>query len=280
MPKVKRILLILYFICIAGISVWVPWKLMPPVQRVVEVPIGYSLIWSPPTTPVEGSNLARYWSNFAVIDGKRILLETVCLSAFFGVGWLLLTAKKQLQLPDAGGIPAGPPGNSVNQREEIDTKHMQSCSENQDSHNTTAHRHVEKEAPGLAEAENISVIRICRTIAIAVKRQMQRMEPCLSSDFNSAWDEFCDQVQGVESIYYDNYVETARGLILPEVIRLHFHEIRAIWNQMDSLDPEASNDIPDDSSINEEPIGEFILEHYLLKMAGSWEIKEVSDLQE
>jgi hypothetical protein len=96
MPKAKRILLTLYFIGLAGISVWVPWKLTPPLGRAVSVPIGYSLICLPPTEPIEGIKYPESWFRFAAIDGMRIFFEVVCLSAFFGVGWLLLPDKRQL----------------------------------------------------------------------------------------------------------------------------------------------------------------------------------------
>jgi hypothetical protein len=43
----------------------------------------------------------------------------------------------------------------------------------------------------------------CRTIAISIRRQMQRMEPSLSSDLGNAWNEVCIQVQGEESIHWD-----------------------------------------------------------------------------
>lgn len=132
----------------------------------------------------------------------------------------------------------------------------------------------DKQRPGRtvsmeANADRVSAVRVCRTIAASVSRKMKNMEPCLSSDFNNAWDEFCDQAQGIESIYYDEYLEMALSLITKQIDMLDQSIKVMIWHNLSSPEPEIVLNPADDSSVNEDAMAEFILESYVLKMAGS-----------
>jgi hypothetical protein len=77
MNNTRRIILIIYFILVAIVSIYVPWRFITEGK---EFSINYyTLIWSP-LSP-------------AVVDFQRVLLEIISLTAIAGVALLLADPK-------------------------------------------------------------------------------------------------------------------------------------------------------------------------------------------
>jgi len=118
----------------------------------------------------------------------------------------------------------------------------------------------------------------CRSIAISVRREMQRMDPCLCSDFDNAWNELCVQVQGT-SLYSETetYLQTLESMIYHRLQKLDDNSKSAIWYQTDNFE-RVSEEQLGRTSYDDNELIEFILHGYVLSMAASWENKQTRDL--
>ncbi len=91
------------------------------------------------------------------------------------------------------------------------------------------------------------------------------------------WDEICVQVQGEESVMWEDYVDTIQPLILSEVARLDATLKQAIW-----LQSEESFDWRFDNKDHEGPIvceddviANYILKDFVLSAAADWTNKRI-----
>jgi hypothetical protein len=60
-----------------------------------------------------------------------------------------------------------------------------------------------------------------------VVRQLRKQPSMIH--LNSAWDDICVQVQAVESLYWENYLDTVDGFVHSEVSALLPYELKAVW---------------------------------------------------
>jgi hypothetical protein len=112
MNPARRFLLVVYSLCLTLILVYVPWKCTPPlVNRNLEVPLGYSFVWSPPSPPpttgdvfdqvaeeFKPKRINPEWYKYAKVDFSRLALEIGGISALGVVGFLF-TARRSKTLP-------------------------------------------------------------------------------------------------------------------------------------------------------------------------------------
>ena len=77
--------------------------------------------------------------------------------------------------------------------------------------------------------------KACEQVATAVIKVLRAdKESRLSGDdsgLQNVWDEICVQIRGESSIYWDDYLDTAKRIIEAEVSNLDKSEIEAIWLQ-------------------------------------------------
>jgi len=80
--------------------------------------------------------------------------------------------------------------------------------------------------------------KACEQVATAVIKVLRAdKESRLSGDdsgLQNVWDEICVQIRGESSIYWDDYLDTAKRIIEAEVSNLDKSEIEAIWLQTDN----------------------------------------------
>jgi len=80
--------------------------------------------------------------------------------------------------------------------------------------------------------------KACEQVATAVIKVLRAdKESRLSGDdsgLQNVWDEICVQIRGESSIYWDDYLDTAKRIIKAEVSNLDKSEIEAIWLQTDN----------------------------------------------
>lgn len=83
--------------------------------------------------------------------------------------------------------------------------------------------------------------------------QLKRMRGCLSGDdsgLKTAWEEFCVQVQGEESFFWDAYEETVKQAISAALLNVQQLDMAAMWFQTSSgwdwlAEHESGNELPD-----------------------------------
>jgi hypothetical protein len=97
------------------------------------------------------------------------------------------------------------------------------------------------------------------------------------TELESVWDEFCVQVQGENSFYWDAYVETAKQFINGYAELLPIHVNQAIWLQTDegfewTLDNE-NEKLDFYGSIDS--ITDYIFNTHLLFLAETWTNKRI-----
>ena len=93
------------------------------------------------------------------------------------------------------------------------------------------------------EAYRIVVAAIASTCAERIKRRALRIlrgqKAMLSGDdsgLKTIWQEYCAQVQGEQSYFWDTYVEHVEMAIFSATAGLPAHELRALWLQTDESD--------------------------------------------
>jgi hypothetical protein len=117
--------------------------------------------------------------------------------------------------------------------------------------------------------------RACRQITRKAIAALRAIKDVLSGDDSAlvnAWDEICVQIQGEQSLYWDAYEETVRGVVTSALSGLAPFELDAIWLQTQegqewSCDDEEDRE-PD--PVCEEHIAEYIAAEYVYAEAGSW----------
>ena len=115
--------------------------------------------------------------------------------------------------------------------------------------------------------------KACEQVAIAVIKVLRAdKESRLSGDdsgLQNVWDEICVQIRGESSIYWDDYLDTAKRIIKAEVSNLDKSEIEAIWLQTDNgEDWDRDNQSEEEANIvnngaSEFPFIEIISDHEL-----------------
>ena len=115
--------------------------------------------------------------------------------------------------------------------------------------------------------------KACEQVATAVIKVLRAdKESMLSSDnsgLQNVWDEICVQIRGESSIYWDDYLDTAKRIIKAEVSNLDKSEIEAIWLQTDNgEDWDRDNQSEEEANIvnngaSEFPFIEIISDHEL-----------------
>lgn len=88
-----------------------------------------------------------------------------------------------------------------------------------------------------AELVHQVAINVAARAASRAMRQLSKMPSGLSGDdsgLRSAWEEFCVQVQGEESFFWEEYQQTVRQSISGVLSRLPCLELVALWLQSDS----------------------------------------------
>src|SRR4051812_33832365 len=79
--------------------------------------------------------------------------------------------------------------------------------------------------------------RECKRLSRRVIRHLQSMKDSMLSGDDSAlanfWDEFCVQVQGQESGFWEHYVDLVNQIVLGFVEKLDSETKKAIWLQTD-----------------------------------------------
>lgn len=80
---------------------------------------------------------------------------------------------------------------------------------------------------------------IAARAAVRTVRQLAKMPATLSGDdsgLRSVWEEFCVQVKGDESIFWDEYQDTVKQCISGAFVRLPHLQTVALWLQSDAGD--------------------------------------------
>jgi hypothetical protein len=131
--------------------------------------------------------------------------------------------------------------------------------------------------------ERLSESRIVRELAKTVEeritrrvvRDLQRMDVTLSGDdsgLKTTWDEVCVQIQYQESVHWEVYEETVRGLVEGYVDELPNYEAEAVWLQTqhgwdwDCEEPEDREAQP----VVRDHIVEYIIQDCIYVEAGRW----------
>ena len=142
-----------------------------------------------------------------------------------------------------------------------------------------------------AEAEDISQDHIiseiaakeCERICSLTIRELQGRTEGLNSGDDSGlkniWDEVCVQVQHDQSLLWDYYVEDISIIITELLKETPEFLLEAMWLQTEAgwdwaWDNDDSDE-PEDLSICEDDIVDFILNKYVLTKAGGWENKAI-----
>jgi hypothetical protein len=122
---------------------------------------------------------------------------------------------------------------------------------------------------------------VCKRVTRKVIRDLQELDDGLQSGDDSgltnAWEEICVQIQGEQSVLWDVFDLTVRGVIQTEVARLPEYEQEAIWLQTPEGDDWDSKD--EDSRarhpVAEEDIVEYLLGKYVYWAAADWSNKHI-----
>ena len=84
------------------------------------------------------------------------------------------------------------------------------------------------------------------------------------------WDEVCVQVQGQESVLWeDGYVPTIKSLIIERLENESPETKQAIWLQTDA-GTELDGDEQGDAPVDDDAIADYILDRYVLSAAADW----------
>jgi hypothetical protein len=106
-------------------------------------------------------------------------------------------------------------------------------------------------------------------------------ETTLSGDDSilvNAWEEICVQIQFEESVFWDVYDQTARGIVAGHVEELNEDDKIELWSKTDEGwdwfydHGEETNPEP---PICEDEIIDYIVREYLYKKAGDWSNKRI-----
>src|SRR5437773_8626115 len=116
--------------------------------------------------------------------------------------------------------------------------------------------------------------RACNRISRRVIRTLQKMTEGMQSGNDSRlkniWDEVCVQVQGQESMMWEAYLDTMRGVIVRALPQVDLEAKQAIWLQTSNgLDWEA-NEESEDAPVDDDDIAEYILNEYVRSAATDW----------
>ena len=85
-------------------------------------------------------------------------------------------------------------------------------------------------------------------VALSARDGLRGMPAGLSGDdsgLNTAWEEFCVQVQGEESFCWDEYVDTAKQCIEGALHGIDRHRLQAMWLLSDAGEEWSSDEEPD-----------------------------------
>ena len=127
--------------------------------------------------------------------------------------------------------------------------------------------------------------RACNTLSRKVIRSLRKMTDCMQSGddtfLKNIWDEICVQVQGEESVMWEDYMDIIESLILGEVAGLDAATEQAIWLQTEegidwSLDTE-NREVSEDQKVPIfcEDIAHYILKDFVLSDAANFTNKRI-----
>lgn len=137
--------------------------------------------------------------------------------------------------------------------------------------------------PDLSESRvlrNLAEV-VCQRVERKVIRDLQELDNELQSGDDSGltntWEEICVQVQGEQSVLWNDFDLMARQVIQSEVAHLPEYEQEAIWLQT----PEGEDwDCEDENSRARNPVAEdeivdYLLSKYVYSAAGDWSNKKI-----
>lgn len=112
--------------------------------------------------------------------------------------------------------------------------------------------------------------RVARKVILALQKLTDTMSDD-DSELTTVWDEICVQIQFQQSIFWDAYDETVRGIVARHVAELPEYESEALWLQTlagegwDAEEPESRDAYPvADDDITDHVIG------YVYSRAADW----------
>lgn len=118
--------------------------------------------------------------------------------------------------------------------------------------------------------------QLCRRLARRLIARLQKLTEGMQSGDDSCltniWEEICVQVQYEESVFWDAYDETVRGLAACDVKPLRPHERDAIWLQTPAADEWSCQDESSRAAypITTDDIVDYLVTEYIYKEAGDW----------
>ena len=117
--------------------------------------------------------------------------------------------------------------------------------------------------------------RECKKLTRRVIRHLQKMTDCLQSGDDSplanTWDEFCVQVQGQESIFWETFLDTIAHVIIGHVKKRDIETKQAIWLQtQNGMEWESKAEDHEKIPWSEDDIAEYVLHDYVLAAAANW----------
>lgn len=125
----------------------------------------------------------------------------------------------------------------------------------------------------------------CEAMARALRRDLQRMRDGLlageDSGLATLWDELCVQVQGEESLLWDEYEDLVQDLALEHVRKLDGYTKAAIWYQTDDgmdhlclLEDEQDLSSEDDFGVPDDDVARYVVRE-VMRLAGRWTNKRI-----
>jgi hypothetical protein len=113
--------------------------------------------------------------------------------------------------------------------------------------------------------------RECHRICRQTIRTLQQMDAANISDLENAWNEVSVQVQGLESMFWDTYLDAMTQVILGNVSKLELDIKQAVWLQTEN-GAKWESGVEDSRTVpySEDDIAEYICQTYIFPAASTW----------
>lgn len=120
----------------------------------------------------------------------------------------------------------------------------------------------------------------CKRISRKIMRRLMQMDGEMQSGDDSSlknlWDEICVQVQGEQSIFWSEYLDTVQPLLLLELKKVNVDIKQSIWLQTDEgFDWYLENENADIAPFSDEDISTYIMQEFVLSIAANYNNKRI-----
>lgn len=90
MKTIQKIIIVIYGLLVAFVSIYVPWIVEYSGNSIRFVSLGFSFIWQPPLWERNSVSLP-----FVTVDIKRVILELIAITAVFAILFVLTLKPKK-----------------------------------------------------------------------------------------------------------------------------------------------------------------------------------------